>query len=84
MADAHLLLSLACLGAETSDRGAFLSSLSVCLWEELAEALRGLRLQLVGQVVEDADTVLHRLKEKQQHVHLYISSFTNSILKGLL
>lgn len=84
MAIAHLFLSLACLGAETSNRGAFLSSLNVCLWEELAEALRGLRLQLVGQVVEDADTVLHRLKERHQHVHLYISSFTNSTLKVIL
>ena len=63
--DAHLILSLAAPGAEASNGGAFLTlKLGLCLRFELAEALRGLFLQLVGQVMEDACTVLHRLEER--------------------
>lgn len=57
---AHLLLGLAALGAEASNRGAFPPRRL-----ELAVAPRGLFLQLVGQVMEDACTVLHRLEERR-------------------
>ena len=64
--DAHLLLSLAALGAEASNRLVLLGpGLARRRRLELFEALGGLVLQLVGQVVEDACTVLHRLEEKK-------------------
>lgn len=67
LVDAYLLLGLAALGAETSHRGAVLTlSLARCLRQELAEALRGLSLELVGQIVEDACTVFHRLHETKE------------------
>lgn len=66
--DAHLLLSLAALGTEASNRGAFLTpKLAIYRRLELAEALRGLGLQLVGQIMEDACTVLHRLQERRRY-----------------
>lgn len=66
MVYAHLLLSLAALGAEASNRGAFPTPrLAIYRGLELAEALRGLGLQLVGQIMEDACTVLHRLEERR-------------------
>lgn len=90
MVDAHLLLSLAALGAEASNHLAFLTPiLALSLWEELAEALGGLRLQFVGQVMEGACTVLHRLQEMKGEdinhtVHLHITVFTNSTLKVMV
>lgn len=72
VADAHLLLSLAALRAEASNCGAFLTPRLVpSLRLELAEALRGLSLQLVSQVMEDACTVLHRLEERRGAVINY-------------
>lgn len=63
--DLYLLLSLAALGAEASNCGAFSTSkTAICLWLELPEALSVLVLQLVGHVMEDAYTVLHRLAER--------------------
>lgn len=68
MVDAHPLLSLAALGTEASDRLVFLGPrLAGCRRLEPFEALRGLLLQLVGQVVEDACTVLHRLEERRSY-----------------
>lgn len=64
--DPYLLLSLTALGAEASNRGAFLTpKLAIRLRLELPEALGVLSLQLVGQVMEDACTVLHRLEQRR-------------------
>lgn len=63
--DPYLLLSLAALGAEASNCGAFpTSKFAICLRLELPEALGVFVLQLVGHVMEDACTVLHRLEER--------------------
>lgn len=90
--DAHLILSLAASGAEASNRGAFLTpGLALRLRLILCEALRGLLLQVVGQVMEDACRVLHRLEERKGEdikytvdplITIYI--FTNSTLKVFL
>ena len=76
MVDAHLLLSLAALWAEASNRGAFtFPTLALSLRLELAEALRRLILQLVGQIMEDTCTVLHRLEERRGYkLHIYYTS----------
>lgn len=72
MFDAHLLLNLAALRAEASNCGALLvlklvASISVVL----VETLRALLLQSVGQVMEDARTVLQRLKERSELTDKY-------------
>lgn len=61
LVDAHLLLNPVTLGAEASNCGALLA---LCRRSILSEAPRGLLLQLEGQVMEDACTVLHRLEER--------------------
>ncbi len=82
--DAHLLLNLAALGAEAANRGAFLI-LTLAHWirVKLGEAFLLLLLQFVGQVVEDAHTVLHRLQKSREyklHCYLHIGIFKNSTL----
>lgn len=58
-----LLLNLAALGTEASDRRASPARLALCRRDEVSKALGGLGLQLVGQIMEDACTILHRLHE---------------------
>lgn len=64
--DPYLFLSLAALGAEASNCGAFLTP-KLAIWYVFLEAFRVLGLQLVGQVMEDACTVLHRLEEARKN-----------------
>lgn len=65
LVNAHLLLSLAALGAEASNWGTFLTPiLDPHLRTVRGEGLRFLHLQVIGQVMEDARAVLHRLEER--------------------
>lgn len=57
-------MNLAALWAETPNR-AFLK-LRICLRLVLHEAVGALSLQLIGQIMEDTHTVLHRLGETRK------------------
>lgn len=62
----YLFLSLAALRAEATN-GAFLPvEFRISLWLVLLETLGTFGLQLVGQVMEDAHTVFHRLMETKE------------------
>lgn len=65
MLNAHRLLGLAALRAEASNCGAFLG-LGTSIWVVVDETHGGLLLQFVGQVMEDACTVLQRLKNRRE------------------
>ena len=81
LVDAHLLLNLAAPGAEASNRGAFLTpELALDLRIVLVKGLWGLLLQLVGQVVEDACTALHRLEERNREVLNYYRLLWSKLL----
>lgn len=62
----YLFLSLAALRTEATN-GAFLPvEFRISLWLVLLETLGTFGLQLVGQVMEDAHTVFHRLMETKE------------------
>lgn len=65
MLNAHRLLGLAALRAEASNCGAFLV-LGISTWVVVYETHGGLLLQFVGQVMEDASTVLQGLKNRRE------------------
>lgn len=79
----YLFLSLGALWAEATN-GAILP---VDFWSSLRlvllETLGTFGLQLVGQVMEDAHTVFHRLMETKESNNYYICLFTTTPLLGV-
>ena len=62
----HLFGDLAALGTEAANGGVLFHHSSVFWGVVLCKALWGLHLQLIGQVMEDACTVLHRLHRGEE------------------
>lgn len=82
----YLFLSLGALWTEATD-GAFLRiAFGISLWSVLLETLGTFSLQLVGQVMEDAYTVFHRLVEtKGREGKIYFDSlFKKGVKKSYL
>lgn len=79
MVEAHLLLSLAALGTEASDWALLVLMIGCPVRANVAETFGAHVLQFVGQVMEDACTVLHRLEDRKGKVTL-LSQFLSITL----